>query len=348
MSPGFVPIRRRCKVAAVSAPGFDPGAGAAVPRPSGSIRAPSASGLAASRRPALGVEHLRPGPGRGRDAQAIGRVVQLVDAPDRHVLQRPLGEYQVDRLRGLRGVHPEGPTGLALGERVALEDQRRLAELLHVHRLAVDFHALVDPGAGELRDVGPGRVIDRIGQAGRHQGDYDRRGLDHLRLLSGEGRWGMGRTRGAPPGDSGETPPGFPHRRRDRGSGELHHLDLADLDLAARVVLLEGEEALGVGVLRVLEVDDLLAVDPDDDVVAHGLDLLGEPGVGRDEHLLHGDEVVERAGPLGVAVGAVDLGLVALGEAGALGGAEVHARVGLVGDLDLGAVLEVLVVAPWG
>ena len=44
------------------------------------------------------------------------------------------------------------------------------------------------------------------------------------------------------------------------------------------------------------------------------LDLVGEPGVGRDDLLVDVDEPVDRAGPDRVAVGAVDLGLVALGE----------------------------------
>ena len=72
-----------------------------------------------------------------------------------------------------------------------------------------------------------------------------------------------------------------------------------------------------------------------DDVVADGLDLLGEPGVGGDEMLEDLDEGVERAGLDRVALGAVDLGLVALGEAGPLGGADVHAGVAAVVDLDL-------------
>ena len=74
------------------------------------------------------------------------------------------------------------------------------------------------------------------------------------------------------------------------GGGEFHHLDLADLHDAARVVLLEGEEAgLGelVGVVDVLVQE--LAVDRDlevrQDVAAvvlvDDLDLLGEPLAGR-------------------------------------------------------------------
>ena len=79
-------------------------------------------------------------------------------------------------------------------------------------------------------------------------------------------------------------------------------------------------------------------------LLGHNLDLVGEPGVGRDDLLVDMNERVKRPGPDRVAVGAVDLGLVALAEV-AVGrrAAEVDARVAVVVDLQLGPQAEVLV-----
>jgi len=55
---------------------------------------------------------------------------------------------------------------------------------------------------------------------------------------------------------------------------DLHDLDLPDPDLAARVVLLEGEIALHVGVVAVDELVEGIAVDLERDVVADGGDLI--------------------------------------------------------------------------
>src|SRR5271166_6657628 len=125
-----------------------------------------------------------------------------------------------------------------------------------------------------------------------------------------------------------ESRPGCPDRAAGRRNG-----------LLPRVAVIE-------------ELVEQLAVDRDLDVgnhapailLGHGLDLIGEPGVGRNELVVDMNERVKRPRPDRVAVGAVDLGLVALAEV-AVGrrAAEVHAGVAAVIDLQLGPQAEVLV-----
>src|SRR5260370_675412 len=122
-------------------------------------------------------------------------------------------------------------------------------------------------------------------------------------------------------------------------------------------MLLEGEVALGVAILLIDEVDGRLTVQLDDDVVAFGDDFLREPLIGLDElivdeHLLflRGAVAVaaigvKAAGADLVAVGRVDLSLVARGEGLGELGAEILAAVALVVDLGLDAEAEVLIVA---
>ena len=100
------------------------------------------------------------------------------------------------------------------------------------------------------------------------------------------------------------------------------------------------------------ELVEQLAVDRDLDVgnhmpakvLGHDLDLVREPGVGGDNLIVDMNERVEGSRPDRVAVGAVDLGLVALAEI-AVGrrAAKVDAGVAVVVDLQLGAEPEVLV-----
>src|SRR5262249_38667060 len=105
---------------------------------------------------------------------------------------------------------------------------------------------------------------------------------------------------------------------------QFHDLDLLELDHGARVVTLQGAGALGIRVVFVHEVNGRLAIDLDNVVVALGNHFLGEPLVGLVQLLLDDDLVavlgrqfakggVQAAGPNRIAVGGIDLGLVALG-----------------------------------
>src|SRR5262245_24837012 len=115
--------------------------------------------------------------------------------------------------------------------------------------------------------------------------------------------------------------------------------------------------ALLVGILRVYEIDGLLAVDFDDDVIADGGHLLREPVVRLVQLLEHQDFVlfflrkiwvergVQAAGLDGITVSGIYLGLVALRERRTVDGAKILAAVALVVDLCLDTITEVRVVA---
>src|SRR5262249_19981987 len=87
------------------------------------------------------------------------------------------------------------------------------------------------------------------------------------------------------------------------------------------------------------------AVHLDGDVIADGGHFLGEPFIGFDEHVLHGDKVVQTAGLYRVPMSAIDLGLVAAGKTGTELGAEILAAVAVIIDLRFHAIDEILIIA---
>src|SRR5437899_1386923 len=103
--------------------------------------------------------------------------------------------------------------------------------------------------------------------------------------------------------------------------------------------------AFGECVLLVHKIDSRFAVHFDDNVIADGGDLLGEPLIGFDEHITDRDKVVKTAGPDRVRMSAVNLGFVTFGEAGSVLSAEILAAVAVVVDLSFDSVNEVLIVA---
>ena len=110
--------------------------------------------------------------------------------------------------------------------------------------------------------------------------------------------------------------------------------------------------ALLPGIAMIEELVEQLAVDRDLDVgnhipailLGHNLDLVREPGVGVNNLIVNMNKRIKGSGTDRIAVGAIDLGFLALAEV-AVGhrAAKVDAGVAVVVDLQLGPQAEVLV-----
>src|SRR5262249_50410752 len=122
--------------------------------------------------------------------------------------------------------------------------------------------------------------------------------------------------------------------------GQRHDFYFADADFATRIVLLEGKMPLFERFGEIQVFIELVAIHSDFDAghiataphVVANFDFIGEPSVRLDELLIDMAEAVERAGADGVAMRAVDLGLVAVGERGLGRRAEVQPRIAAVVD----------------
>ena len=133
---------------------------------------------------------------------------------------------------------------------------------------------------------------------------------------------------------------------------QFHHFDLANRDLAARIVVLEGEITILPFLLEVQIVIKFVVVDdhshvrdrPAAPIVVAHFDFVFEPRVGLDQLLVDVALAVQRAGADRVGVCAVDLCFVAIGEARLRRrAAEIEPRIAVVADLAFRPIAEILV-----